>query len=123
MNAFWVALGGAIGAVLRFGANEIGAKLAPQFPWHTFAVNVAGCLAMGVIAGLVQAKFQLSDSLRLFLTTGILGGFTTFSAFALDFAVLFERQSHAAALGYMMGSVVFSLGAVFAGLALARMLA
>jgi fluoride exporter len=122
MNALWVALGGAIGAVARFGVSEIGVRLSHGFPWQTLAVNVVGCFAMGIVAGLLQIRQPLPDFLRPFLITGVLGGFTTFSAFALDFSVLVERQSHVEAFGYAVGSVVLSLVAVFAGLALTRSL-
>ncbi len=123
MNALWVAAGGALGAAARYGVNEIGVRLSPAFPWHTIAVNVAGCFAMGLLTGLLQSKLQLSEAARLFLITGILGGFTTFSAFAIDFAHLAERKAFLDAFGYAFGSVVLSLVAVFAGLNLARTLA
>ena len=93
------------------------------FPWHTLAVNLIGCFAMGVIVELMALRLNVGNDVRAFLTTGILGGFTTFSAFSLDFALLVERKSYAAAGAYAAGSVLLSLAAVFAGLHLVRALA
>ncbi len=122
MNFLWVALGGAVGASARFGVNEAAARLVPSaFPFATIFVNVSGCFLMGVIAGLAQNKLHLSDAARLFLTTGILGGFTTFSAFALDVATLTADRGQLSAAVYVTGSVLLSIAAVFVGLALARM--
>jgi CrcB protein len=120
----WVALGGAIGSAARYGVNVwAGRMLGSEFPWHTFIVNVVGCLAMGVLVELMALKLNVGNETRAFLTTGILGGFTTFSAYSLDFAVLVERKSYGAALAYGTGSVALSLIAVFAGLSLVRTLA
>ena len=84
-------------------------------------MNVLGSLLIGVIAGWFAHRGAGDDpSLRLFLTTGVLGGFTTFSAFSLDVAVMVQRQDYAAAAAYAAASVVLSLAAVFCGLALAR---
>jgi fluoride exporter len=118
--AMMVALGGAIGSVLRFGVNELGVKgFGTSFPLHTLFVNVVGCFAMGIVTGLAIARMDMTENLRLFLTTGLLGGFTTFSAFALDFAML-TKSSAISAATYAILTVVLSLVAVFAGLALAR---
>ena len=120
----WVALGGAIGSAARYGVNVwSGRMLGSEFPWHTFIVNVVGCFAMGVLVELMALKLNVGNDTRAFLTTGILGGFTTFSAYSLDFAVLVERKSYGAALAYGTGSVALSLIAVFAGLSLVRTLA
>jgi CrcB protein len=74
----WVALGGALGSVARYGVSQwMGVREAPQFPWHTFSINVAGCLLIGLVWALMQKQI-LDPSLRFFLITGILGGFTTF---------------------------------------------
>jgi fluoride exporter len=121
---FWVALGGAIGSAARYGVNVwSGRMLGGEFPWHTFIVNVVGCFAMGVLVALMALRLNASPEMRAFLTTGILGGFTTFSAFSMDFALLVERKTYGAALAYGAGSVVLSLIAVFAGLSLVRSLA
>jgi CrcB protein len=115
------ALGGALGSVLRFGVNHIGLRwLGPAFPWWTLAVNVSGSLAMGLLAAFLMQRADPSEGLRTFLATGILGGYTTFSAFSLDFAGLVERRESGAALIYAGGSVGLSLVAVFAGLWLGR---
>ncbi len=120
----WVALGGAIGSAARYGVNVwSGRMLGSEFPWHTFIVNVVGCFAMGVLVELMALKLNVGNDIRAFLTTGILGGFTTFSAYSLDFAVLMERKTYGAALAYGAGSVALSLIAVFAGLSLVRTLA
>lgn len=116
-----VAVGGAIGAALRHLVNLGALRLVgPQFPWGTMAINVAGSFAMGLFIALMARRSEGGDALRLFVATGILGGFTTFSAFSLDFAALWERGEALAGIGYAAGSVVLSILAVFAGLALVR---
>lgn len=120
----WVALGGGIGAAARYGVNVwSGRLLGTDFPWHTLIVNVAGCFVMGLLTGLLALKLNLSQEARAFLTTGILGGFTTFSAFSLDVALLVERKAMLAAGAYVAASVLLSIAAVFAGLHLIRALA
>jgi CrcB protein len=117
----YAALGGAIGASLRYGVNVTAPKLLGlDFPWATMIVNVVGSFVMGALIAAMAAGWNTSQEMRVFLATGILGGFTTFSAFSLDFASLWERKNHAAAIAYAGGSVVLSLVAVFAGLWLAR---
>ena len=124
MTVFWVALGGALGSAARYTVNVwSGRLLGGDFPWHTLIVNLLGCFAMGVIIELMALKLNVGLNTRAFLTTGILGGFTTFSAFSLDFALLVERKSYGLAGAYAAGSVLFSLAAVFAGLHLVRALA
>ncbi len=120
----WVAIGGAIGSAARYGVNVWSARLlGAAFPWHTLIVNIAGCFVMGMLVELMALKLNVGNETRAFLTTGILGGFTTFSAFSLDFALLVERKSYGSAFAYGAGSVVLSLIAVFAGLYLVRTLA
>jgi fluoride exporter len=81
MGAFWVALGGAIGSAARYGVNIIAPRfLGTSFPWATLVVNVVGCFAMGYLTAMLRQKFADDEHMRLFLTTGMLGGFTTFSA-------------------------------------------
>ena len=115
------AAGGAIGAGARHLVNVACAHcLTPGFPWATFIVNVAGSFLMGVvIAGLVPLAGG-SAAWRTFLATGILGGFTTFSAFSLEAVQLFERQQILALGAYIVGSVALSVAALVAGLAAAR---
>lgn len=123
-HLFLVAAGGAIGAGLRHLANVGALRLfGPNFPWGTMGINVLGSLAMGFVIELLARRSGASNEMRLFIATGILGGFTTFSAFSLDFAVLFERGALVSALFYALASVVLSILALFAGLWLVRALA
>lgn len=119
----WIALGGALGAAARHGVNIWSARLfGTEFPFHTMIVNVAGSLAIGVLTGMLGLKLHVSHELRSLLVPGILGGFTTFSAFSLDVAMLVERKALLAAGLYAAGTVAMTLAAVFAGLYLARTL-
>ena len=92
-----------------------------QFPFGTLAVNLMGCALVGLLAELADHRGVIPTEARSFLIVGILGGFTTFSAFSLDFATLWERGAHGAAITYVLASVVLSLLAVFLGLAIVRM--
>ncbi|HAC58210.1 MAG TPA: fluoride efflux transporter CrcB [Rhodobiaceae bacterium] len=122
MNAiFAVAVGGAIGATGRYLFNlQMLRLLGPNFPWGTFGVNVIGSLIMGLVAGLFALRFDVSPEMRSFITTGILGGFTTFSAFSLDAANMIERGQTGLAALYIGGSVVLGLAGLFFGLWIAR---
>jgi CrcB protein len=116
-----VFLGAGLGGALRHGVNVGAARLFGYgFPFGTFIVNIAGSFAMGLLAGYFAFRPGIGQHMRLFLTTGILGGFTTFSAFSLDAALLVERHSYGLAAGYIVGSVAASLSALFFGLALFR---
>lgn len=117
-----VAAGGAIGAVLRYGAVGWAARaLGGAFPWGTLLVNVTGSLAMGVAAVLVAERLPESWArLAPFVMTGVLGGFTTFSAFSLDVLALAERDRAGLALAYAGASVLLSLVAIWLGVLLAR---
>jgi CrcB protein len=120
---FWIAAGGALGSALRHFVNvSAGRLLGTEFPWGTAIVNIAGSFAMGVLIALMALRWSASQETRAFLTTGILGGFTTFSAFSLDFAALFERRAFELAGTYAAASVALSLLAIFAGLWLVRAL-
>jgi fluoride exporter len=119
-----VAAGGAIGAAARHGVNVwSGRVLGVAFPWHTLLVNSVGCFAMGMLFGLMQARWQMPDAMRLFLTTGILGGFTTFSAFSLDAMQLVQRGAIASAMSYVAGTLALSLAGVALGFALSKIFA
>ncbi len=123
MATVLVFLGGGIGAALRHGVNVAVARwLGTGFPWHTLAVNVVGSLAMGLLVGwlALRAEANWSQPMRLFLTTGICGGFTTFSAFSLDAVLLWERGETAAAAVYVAASVAASIAGLVAGLILMR---
>jgi CrcB protein len=114
-----VAIGGALGAVGRYLTGLAAARfLGAGYPWGTLTVNVVGSFAIGVLFIALMAK----DASRLspFLLTGVLGGFTTFSAFSLDALKLFEKGQPGLAAGYILASVVFSLLAVFLGVIVAR---
>ncbi len=115
-----VALGGALGSLLRYAIAS--AIPSHPFPWGIFVVNVSGGFLMGVIVELGALKLSLSPEVRALLTVGILGGYTTFSTFSLDSVLLIERGAWLAAAGYVVGSIVLSILALFAGLALVRAL-
>lgn len=118
-----VFLGAGLGGALRHGVNLSCARYCgPAFPWGTLVVNVLGSLLMGVAVGYFtfRAGPAWTGDARIFATTGVLGGFTTFSAFSLDAIALWERGATGAATVYVLGSVICSLVALIAGLAVAR---
>jgi CrcB protein len=117
-----VFIGGGLGAALRHGVNVLSGRLfGTAFPWHTLIENVTGSLVMGLLAAYFAFKADSSSQTwRLFLTTGILGGYTTFSAFSLDTVLLYERGETALAALYVLASVGLAIGGLFAGLALVR---
>lgn len=115
-----VMMGGALGAGARYlvGKALLG-WLGPDYPWGTLAVNVLGGLAMGALAGML-GRMTAGDQARLFLAVGVLGGFTTFSAFSLELVTMLERGAIMTAMGYALASVAGAVVAVFAGLAMTR---
>jgi fluoride exporter len=118
-----VALGAALGGVMRHGVNLAAARFfGAAYPWGTLCVNVIGGFLMGLLAGGLLLKVQAANTqdLRLFLGTGLLGGFTTFSAFSLDAVGMIERGAWKEALLYMVLSVALSVCALYGGLALMR---
>ncbi|PZP56986.1 MAG: fluoride efflux transporter CrcB [Micavibrio aeruginosavorus] len=116
-----VALGGAIGSVARYLVGKLSLLLwGPDFPWGTLIVNILGCFVMGVLAGLLAHYTQLSQEVRMFLLVGILGGFTTFSAFSLDLVTLYQRGALMVAGLYLFASIVASVAALLGGMALVR---
>lgn len=116
-----VFLGAGLGGALRHSVNLVSRRLVgPDLPVSTFLVNVLGSLTVGIIAGHFAVRGHGSQALQLFLLTGILGGFTTFSAFSLEAALLWERGQVLGCVSYAAASVVFSTAAVFAGLAMVR---
>ena len=117
-----VFIGGGLGSVLRLLVYRAARLwLPPELPWGTFAVNVAGSLAAGLIAGLLLARGAAGENAAsLFLMTGLLGGFTTFSAFSLDALLLWQRGDAVAASAYAAGTVLVALAAAVGGFALAR---
>ena len=121
MNYLIVFLGAGLGGAARYGVNILVPRITgTAFPAHTLLINVLGSFLMGVITEYLALKAQLPPAWRLFLTTGVLGGFTTFSAFSLDAASLYERGELAAAAIYVAASVGLSIAGLFAGLALVR---
>jgi fluoride exporter len=121
MSYLLVFIGGGLGATLRHVINMVFTRnFGTAFPYHTFFINVTGSIVMGLIAGYLAFKGEASQHWRLFLMTGILGGYTTFSAFSLDTALLYERGEVALAALYVVGSVALSIAGLFAGLALVR---
>ena len=116
-----VFFGGGIGAAIRHGINVgVTRLLGNGIPYATFFINITGSIIMGLAAGYFAFKSGGSQHWRLFLTTGILGGYTTFSTFSLDAALLYERGEAGLAAVYVIGSVVIAIAGLFAGLALVR---
>ncbi|HTV38063.1 MAG TPA: fluoride efflux transporter CrcB [Xanthobacteraceae bacterium] len=119
-----VFLGGGVGASIRHGINLAAARLVgTTFPYGTMFINVTGSLIMGLIVEYFALKSGLPQRWLLFLTTGILGGYTTFSTFSLEAALLYERGQLAAAAAYVVLSVVLGISALFAAIAIVRTLA
>jgi CrcB protein len=121
MGYLIVFLGGGLGAALRHGINLTSARaFGTVFPYGTLLINITGSMLMGLVAAWFAFKGDASQNWRLFLTTGILGGYTTFSAFSLDAALLYERGEVSAAAIYVVASVALSIAGLFAGFALVR---
>jgi CrcB protein len=122
-NILMVAVGGAIGSVARYLVGVGSGKLfGLDFPWGTLIINVVGSTLIGVFAGLFALKWDAPQTLRVFLTVGICGGFTTFSTFSLDAYYLIERGQILASALYIVSSVVLSIGGLIAALYLIRVL-
>ena len=121
-----VFLGAGFGGALRYAVNLTCVRFCgPAFPWGTLTVNVAGCFVMGLIAAFIATRTDVGawQNLRLFLLTGILGGFTTFSAFSLDLVLLWENGPPGPAIAYLFASVILSVAALIVGVSIARALA
>lgn len=120
-SLFLVALGGAAGAVARYLLSVQSARLfGTAWPYGTFAANVAGGFLMGVLVSALALRAGGDERLRLLLAVGVLGGFTTFSAYSLELALMIERRDYAGAAVYAALSVVASVAALFAGMVLVR---
>lgn len=122
-----VAGGGALGAMARYGLGLAVGRLAPaagwpqSWPWGTFGANLIGGLLMGLLTGWLAFRSGAhQESIRLFAAVGVLGGFTTFSAFSLEVALLIERREMATAALYVAASVILAVAALFLGLLIAR---
>lgn len=123
MSYLIVFLGGGLGAAARHGLNSAFLRwLASDFPYYTLAANVSGSIAMGLVAGYFAFAGEASQPLRLFLTTGFLGGYTTFSAFSLEAVLLWQRGQPWAAGGYALGSTLGSIAGLAFGMWLMRQL-
>lgn len=125
MNAYLlVGLGGAIGAMLRYGVSVTVGSLANGFPAATFVVNLVGSVAMGLLIGvLARTTPQFQNEIRLFVAVGIFGGFTTFSSFSLDAITLVERGDYLLAAVYVVGSVLLGLAGLAMGMFAVRVVA
>ncbi len=120
-NLFLVMLGGAIGAAFRYQVGRVAAeRLGHGFPWGTLAVNLVGSLLMGLLASVVAQGVRASEPLLLFMGVGVLGGFTTFSAFSLETARMIERGEFVSAAAYVFSSVVAGVALLFVGLWVGR---
>lgn len=117
-----VAVGGGTGAVARYLLGGVTLRwFGPGWPYGTFAANLIGGLLMGLLAGFLAFRGGADqERLRVLLGVGVLGGFTTFSAFSLETALMIERKAYGTAAGYVTGSVVFAVAALFLGLIVAR---
>ena len=121
---FIIALGGAIGALTRqFVASQVIRIMGEAFPWHTLFINVVGSFIMGIIFELVTFKWNIQPELKVFMTVGILGSFTTFSSFSLDVVILLERGQVFPALGYISASVALSVLFLYFGMLFLRLIA
>lgn len=118
MNAYLlVGIGGALGAMARYGFGKLAGSLANGFPVSTFLVNILGSIAMGLLVGiLARTTPQYQNEIRLFVAVGIFGGFTTFSSFSLDAITLMERGDYLLATLYIVGSVLLSIAGLMMGL-------
>jgi len=124
MGYVLVFIGGGIGAGLRHGVGRAGMTyFGASFPYGTLFVNIVGGVLMGVLAELFLVRGGGSQELRLFLTTGVLGGFTTFSAFSLDSALMWQRGDYATLGAYVAASVLLSIAGLFLGMAVVRVAA
>ena len=119
--ALAIALGGAAGALSRhYMAAAVSRAFGLGFPYGTLTVNVVGCFLMGLLVEALALRFSITPEARGFLAVGLLGGFTTFSAFSLEVALLYERGQLLLAALYVVASVVLSIAALFGGLAVGR---
>ncbi len=119
-----VATGGALGAAGRFLVGKIMLRLmGPGFPWGTLTVNIVGSFVIGLMVTLLAARYNLSHTWQGFLVTGVLGGFTTFSAFSLEVGLMLERHEISQAALYAAGSIIFGVAALFLGLYAGRYMA
>ncbi len=122
MNSLMVVLGGALGAWARYSLFVLLEKKSEHFPWHTLTVNLAGCFLIGLIVEFFALKSHLPLAVKLFLVTGFLGAFTTFSTFALDIGLLLEKHAYLKSCVYVAASVAFGIGGYFIAIWIVRLL-
>jgi fluoride exporter len=122
MRLLWIALGGALGTVVRYGVSLLGQRLSPSFPIGTLAVNVVGCFVLAGVAGAAASGARMSEELRLAVAVGFCGGLTTYSTFNQESLALIRDGANASALAYLGATVVLCAVAGLAGLQLARAL-
>ncbi|MGF6492754.1 CrcB protein [Luteibacter sp. 621] len=121
MGYLLVFIGGGLGSMARYGLSMFGMRLLGQgFPWATLIINILGSALMGALTGWLAVQGNAPQSLRLFIATGILGGFTTFSTFSLETVLLYERGQLGLAVAYVAASVVIGVGALLLVMKLAR---
>ncbi|MGE0650962.1 MAG: fluoride efflux transporter CrcB [Alphaproteobacteria bacterium] len=117
----WIAAGGAVGAVARYGVMILAAQLwGSAFPWGTLTVNVVGSFILGALVEIFALVWSPGEGVRAFLVVGMLGAFTTFSTFSLDVATLYERGALVTTAAYIIVSITLSIAALFAGLWVVR---
>ncbi len=119
MNLLLVFVGAGLGGIARYGVGAASLRLGSDFPYGTMAINIVGSILMGLFIGWFAMRGG-AQALRLFVATGVLGGFTTFSSYSLEAVMLLERGDHAQAAAYIVGSVALGLAGLFAGLLLMR---
>lgn len=120
-NILLVGLGGGIGSILRYISQKMAHKIYPiHFPWGTFAVNIVGCFLIGLFWGMSFKSFDTNENWKLFLMTGLCGGFTTFSAFTLEGIGLLKEQKLALFFLYVAASVLIGLAATYLGMKITR---
>lgn len=117
-----IGLGGALGAIARVVLAKVLPSEIMGMPAYILSINLLGCLAIGILTELMALHWSTSDTMRYFLISGVLGGFTTFSAFALEFGLLYEKQLYISAMIYAVVSFFLSISAFFLGLKLVRVL-
>jgi CrcB protein len=118
MKLMWIALAGAVGTLARYGLSGlVGRSVGAAFPWGTVAVNLVGCLAFGLVWGLLESRISVSGQVRLMIFVGFFGAFTTFSTFAFETVRLLEDGQWLFAAGNVLLQTVVGLLAVIAGMA------